>query len=284
MFQKKIFIKQKFSPTFSQNTLKRITPKFKGYWIFLEFLFKFLPSRLKILLIFPNKKLEIPIDLKDPYQIDIFFKDKYELMEPYIISRLLPDQGIFYDVGANCGWYTRIISKLKKKSIIYAFEPNNKSFNFLKEFCSNNVLTLPIAVGKDSFNKVVPINPFYRQPSGTYFKKAANGINLISLDTFSSKHNIFPNFIKIDVEGFELEVLQGSYETLNFSKFLLIEVNNSKSVKGCDYDPNLIFDILKNKGFIFKYLISNKENSITKIEHLEIGSILFSKENIEELL
>ena len=222
--------------------------------------------------------------LKDPYQLDIFFKNKYELMEPYIVYKLLPTKGIFFDVGANCGWYTRIISNLKSESIIYAFEPNSKAFNFLKEFCSENTLTLPVAVGKDNFNKVLPINPFYRQPSGTYFKNSTKGINLISLDSFCSRHKLMPDLIKVDVEGFELEVLQGSKKILEFCKFLLIEVNNSKSVKGCNYDPNLIFDILKNKGFIFKYLISNKENSITKVDSLKIGSILFSKENIEKIL
>ncbi len=283
MLTKFINIKQLFKPNITQKIIKNASPKIKGYWIFFTLIFKIFPNKLEALIIFPKNEIDVEIDLQDPYQLDIFFKNKYELMEPYIIYKLLPRKGIFFDVGANCGWYTRIISKLKKESIIYAFEPNIKAFNFLKEFCSENVMTLPVAVGKDNFNKVMPINPFYRQPSGTYFKKEPKGINLISLDSFCSKHKLIPDIIKIDVEGYEFEVLKGASKVIENCKYLLVEVNNQESVVNCNYDPNLIFEFLYKKGFIFRYLVSNKENSIIEIDCLEIGSILFCKEKIDKI-
>ena len=252
MYKKQIKINQKFRSSKLQNFLKKVFPKFKGYWLILKNLFKIIPSRLTAIINFQDSEIYIPLNLKDPYQIDIFFRDKCELMEPFIISNLLPQNGIFFDVGANCGWYTRIISKLKKEVTIFAFEPNKKAFIFLQEFCSENIITLPLAVGKDNKSKVSPINPFFRQPSGTYFQKSKNGVNLISIDTFSKKHKLMPDFIKIDVEGLELDVIKGSIETLNFCKYLLVEVNNSESVQGCKYEPNVIYEILKDEGFIFK--------------------------------
>lgn len=281
MFLKKININQIFLPYKFQIILRKIFPKIKGYWLPLSWIFMLVPSKLKAKISFQNIHIEIPLDLSDPYQLDIFCKNKYELMEPFVISKLLPKYGSFFDVGANCGWYTRIVSKLNNEVKIFAFEPNMKAFSYLKEFCSEKILTLPIAVADNSVDKVKSIKPFYRQSSSTYFKKSSKGINSISLDLFSEKNNIVPDLIKIDVEGFELKVLRGADKLLDICNYLLIEVNNSNSVKGCDYDPKILFDILRKKKFYFKYDISNKNNMIKEINTTTTGTILFSKEDIK---
>ena len=83
---------------------------------------------------------------------------------------------------------------------------------------------------------------------------------------------------------FELKVLKGAYRLLDICNYLLIEVNNSNSVKGCEYDPNIIFEILRKKEFYFKYDISNKNNLIKEIKNTTTGTILFSKEDIKSLI
>lgn len=281
-YKKKLKVKQKFKPNKFQNLLKKLFPRFKGYWLPIKYIFSFLPSRLETIIETNNLRLAVPIDLKDPYQIDIFFNDKEELMEPYIISKLLPKNGIFFDVGANCGWYTRIISIWKPESFILAFEPNKSAFKFLSEFCSSNVLTLPLAVGDSSSKKVKVNNPFYRQSSGSSIKDSKTGINIVRLDDIAEKLKLRPNIIKIDVEGYETKVLNGASKLLNIVDYILIEINSLDSVQNCDYDFHIIYELMYKCGFNFAYDIKNGKNEINQVSDHIIGSILFSRIKLSE--
>ena len=62
------------------------------------------------------------------------------------------------------------------------------------------------------------------------------------LDNFTFDNKISPNFIKIDVEGFEFEVIKGMLYTLkNFQPILMIEVqDNYKS----------IYNVMNNENYI----------------------------------
>ena len=172
------------------------------------------------------------------------------MLEPYIISKLLTEDGIFFDVGANCGWFTRIVSICRPQSLIFAFEPNKVPFKFLSQFCSSNVLTLPAAVGEVSEDKVSINNPFYRQSSGSSIKKSNDGVNIISLDKLSKRLNVKPNFLKIDVEGYELKVLEGAVEIIKDVDYLLIEVNDSSTVKNCSYKIDSVYEIMKKAASV----------------------------------
>lgn len=281
-YRRKLKIKQYFKPNKFQNLLKKVFPRFKGYWLPIKYIFSFLPSRLDTKIETKNLKLVVPLDLKDPYQIDIFFNEKHELVEPLIISQLLPENGIYFDVGANCGWFTRIISTCKPDSLILAFEPNKLAFSFLSEFCSSNVLTLPVAVGDSSSKKLEVNNPFYRQPSASSMKESKTGTNSVRLDDIAEKLNLRPNIIKIDVEGFEIKVLNGADKLLNIVDHILIEVNNSDSVRNCNYDLHDIYELMDKKGFNFAYIIKNYKSEIQEVDDHENGSILFSRLELSE--
>ena len=95
MHKKFINIKQRFKPNIIQKIIKNTSPKIKGYWFFLTLIFKICPHKLEALIIFPKNEIKVELDLQDPYQLDIFCKNKYELMEPYVVYKLLPRKGIF---------------------------------------------------------------------------------------------------------------------------------------------------------------------------------------------
>ena len=283
-FRKNILVNQKFKANKFLKIFKRIFPKFKGYWLPLKYLFKIVPSKLEVLVSIENLNFRVPLDLEDSYQLDIYFRNKEELLEPYIISKLLNEKGVFFDVGANCGWYTRIVSILRPQSLIFAFEPNRVPFKFLSQFCSSNILTLPAAVGEASEDKVSINNPFYRQPSGSSIKKSKDGISIISLDKLSKRLNLKPQFVKIDVEGYEMKVLDGAIETLKIVDYVLIEVNDSVTVKNCSYEINSVYEIMKKSGFLFAYDIQNGKNEISEVLENKIGAILFSRINLKDIL
>ena len=62
------------------------------------------------------------------------------------------------------------------------------------------------------------------------------------LDDFIYDNNILPNFIKIDVEGFEFEVIKGmSYILKSIQPIFMIEVL---------YNRNSIYNVMKNENYL----------------------------------
>jgi FkbM family methyltransferase len=188
----------------------------------------------------------------------IFLLEKYKVNEPVIL-----------DVGANYGFISLALqSNLNTNSKIFAFEPHPDISNALrKSILKNNITNITIenvAVGDtDTF---LSINLFGQTSNilDTGNKVVDKiQVNQIKLDSYLTKKNIIPNFIKIDVDGYELSVLQGLEETIvKYSPIMVVELNNDQQVLDfllkCDYNlfdldlkpfsgiPNNVFCIKKN--------------------------------------
>ena len=54
--------------------------------------------------------------------------------------------------------------------------------------------------------------------------RTPRAVQVVTLDTYVASTAVQPDFMKIDVEGFELEVLQGSQHTLKMVRAFMVEV------------------------------------------------------------
>tara|TARA_B100000886_G_scaffold335824_1_gene293575 strand:+ start:85110 stop:85790 length:681 start_codon:yes stop_codon:yes gene_type:complete len=145
------------------------------------------------------------------------------------------------DVGANKGQFSLATSYSLPKIKTVAFEPlldENKIFK--KIFKNNNLYTIvPKALG--SQNKRIKINLTKKLHSSSILKPAKEladtfgqssnkktTANMVTLyDYFKNKNLHFKNgLLKIDVQGYELEVLKGSKEIINKFKYIIIELSN----------------------------------------------------------
>ena len=145
---------------------------------------------------------------------------------PFLVDR----QRAAIDVGANAGLYTYFMSKLCKK--VYAFEPHEQLANFLKKATNENVDVINAALSDQAETR-------------TFYTPIVNGkesLNIASLDEKTAlkkpcaktviETKVLDNyqfddigFIKIDVEGHELEVLKGARETIKRCRpVILIEI------------------------------------------------------------
>lgn len=126
------------------------------------------------------------------------------------------------DVGAHVGFWTRDMAE--KFDMVFAFEPAPDTYDCLiKNTCDlGNVVCAPQAVGDEIGFCVVTENDTNNTGS-RYVQKAPQGVMMITLDSIK-----FPvcDLLKVDVEGFELQVLQGAEE--------LIEDNAPVIVMECD--------------------------------------------------
>lgn len=149
---------------------------------------------------------------------------------------LEPDRNlrVVFDVGANEGQSARIYFKQFPKALIYSFEPVATTFQKLTENTRelNRVKPFHIALGAEAseqeirlFDQSVRNTLKYRPDLTSSFR--TERVRVITLDAFVAEHSIEQiDFLKIDTEGFDLEVLHGASSTLTAGliTFILVEV------------------------------------------------------------
>lgn len=167
----------------------------------------------------------------------LWFDNNYSEQDYNIISKFLKKDEVFVDVGANIG-HLSIHAKMcvGEKGTVLAIEGNPETFSYLeKNIKLNNIIinTFPVLVGDrkktvtlenrkaDDMNQVIENN---------LGKNNYRNIKMITLDNVCSNLDQI-NLLKIDVEGYEYKVLLGAKETLKKTKYLMIEIIDSLSIK-----------------------------------------------------
>jgi len=178
----------------------------------------------------------------------------HEFNDMMFLLHFLRSGDTFFDIGANAGAYTLLASGIAKAKSI-AVEPVEATYDLLTRNLQLNqlndkVLAVNAAAGatngelrftsdQDTTNHVIAENEFVKNGTVT--------VNVVTIDSLATRSS--PALMKIDVEGFETEVLRGMVATLNQAtlKAVIIELNGSGGRYG--YDEEKIHDLLVSKGF-----------------------------------
>jgi hypothetical protein len=205
------------------------------------------------------------------YSIFLYLADLYHKIRiQRFLKNIRTQINIIYDVGCHDCSYVRIFHKLFNKSKIFAFEANPALISEAKQNIKNlnNIRLIQVGVGNSNKYENLNINnnnltstfQNVNKKSKTYKIKNIIGqnitykkkIKMITLEKFISK-NYIPDFIKIDVEGYEYEVLLGLKNKLKEIKIVMIEYRlDSLYLK---YSKNTIHKLLtKNKFKLIKKL------------------------------
>lgn len=197
--------------------------------------------------------------------------------EPWLVnlySKFIKENFICIDVGANIGWHTVNIARLCKNGLVYAFEPqpdiyNILSSNILFNGLSSNVLQFREALGKT--NEIMQFNILSEcaeknsdlinwggrkiVPMG----KGEGSIKTKKLDSFTFNT---VDFIKLDIEGFEINFLKGATKTIK-DNLPIIFFENYAWHEDC-VDDQQVIKKLKSYGYsIFRILVTSyKEDCI----------------------
>ena len=142
------------------------------------------------------------------------------------------------DIGAWCGTWAKAMEPYARK--IIAFEPDNVHFTCLQRNCTINCDARQEAVGAAEGRISLTDDNF------TQAKRVLNegNIRMVTIDSFGYKD---VDLIKIDVEGYEMEVLKGAEETLKTNQYLMIELNNNTKKYGSNNQD--VERHLRNKGY-----------------------------------
>ncbi len=171
------------------------------------------------------------------------FRPTWQLTRDEQFLRELDYTGqIVYDVGGYIGLYTLFFaSRVGPYGHVVTFEPHPGNHAELRYNVALNGFTqvtlFPVAVGREAGLLDLTLDPLNPARSTffptrlTYLPKAWKRqvvqVEVVSLDQFTSAHNLpHPDFIKIDVEGSEIEALTGMTRILaNYRPRLFIEVH-----------------------------------------------------------
>ena len=99
-----------------------------------------------------DKGFAMKLDLADPEQLKVYFYGHYhERYEADLVQRLLSGDDVFWDVGANVGYFTLVAATaLANRGQIVAFEPGKNAYERLTENLAlnpyQNIQTFPVAV------------------------------------------------------------------------------------------------------------------------------------------
>ena len=147
---------------------------------------------------------------------------------------------IALDIGANIGTFTYLLSKLAgPQGTVLAFEPIPHSFRSLQLACTmyhwRNVRLYNCAIS-DHIGEAAMELPRNFDGSINYYQcsisehASSDNLSRVRLISVDSLHLARVDFMKIDVEGHELEALKGAQETLARCKpVILIEISNPET-------------------------------------------------------
>ena len=141
------------------------------------------------------------------------------------------------DIGAWVGTWSLAINEFCTKVI--AFEPDKLHYECLVKNVPDNVETHQLAVGSE--NKKISLD----DNTHTQAKRVI-GEGDIPMTTIDSL-KLSADLIKIDVEGYEMEVLKGADKTLETPQYIMIELNSNTERYG--FTSLEVAKYLVNKGF-----------------------------------
>jgi FkbM family methyltransferase len=180
--------------------------------------------------------------------------------DKYVFSQYIKKGDTVIDCGANIGYYTNFFRAIVgKKGYVHAFEPVPSTFEYLSENtmeysnCNNYYLNMVGLYKEESTKNIYIPDSISGHASLKEHQKAWNAnkidkkeIKLITLDSYVKKNVIKKvDFIKIDVEGAEIDVLNGSKQTLLKNKPNLHLEVNSELLNASQQTVHKLWELLK---------------------------------------
>jgi FkbM family methyltransferase len=159
------------------------------------------------------------------------------------------------DIGTNIGFYTIWMSNyIDSNGTIHCFEPDKNNFEKLERNCKiNNIVQCKLnnsavadidgqlffTLGKDGENSIS--------------KTTENAIKVksVKLDTYFENYCNRPfNYVKVDIEGFELLLLKGANNLLQNKKIEILQIELNSAISNSGYEIEDVLSLLASKNMV----------------------------------
>jgi 23S rRNA U2552 (ribose-2'-O)-methylase RlmE/FtsJ len=177
--------------------------------------------------------------------LELSAMESYEPVETEIIKKNINKGDHVIDLGASVGYYTLLLAKLVgKNGKVYSFESNPEKISILEKNIHLN-----------NYQNIILIQKFVSNKSTTN-----SGIQSIALDDYFQQSNSI-NLIKMDIEGAEVQAIEGMKQLLeNNQNIKIITEFHTSELREEGADPKEFLNKLRQFGFsIFNINEKNKE-------------------------
>lgn len=209
------------------------------------------------LAIFSFDNIGLTINLEGRYERDIL-----DALSRFLTQHLdIDTDTAVIDVGANIGNHSIFFSQIFSK--VYAFEPNPQAY-YLLQYNSAGSNIVPLNYGLSSENSTVAFSIDPINLGGSKVIEGRSGPGTPSLNTIDIEvrrlddnleiKNQVVSLIKIDVEGHELQVLEGAVEFIKASRPIIVFEQSKDAIFDGTSDT---IDFLREKNYRFFTIQSN---------------------------
>ena len=184
------------------------------------------------------------------------------------LDKIIPDDAVTVDVGANCGLYTRRLARLSRQ--VHAFEPSQQMAKLLRRTSARNVRIHEIALSDHDGDAELFI------PQGE--DGLVHGLASLEARVGSSGRSISAHvpiarldgvidqdvaFVKVDVEGHELNVLNGATELVERCQPVFLVEAEDRHRAGA---TRSVFEFFREKAYRGFFL---KDNDVIGVEQFD---------------
>jgi FkbM family methyltransferase len=237
-----------------------------------SFIAKFIPNNYQYksnsLRLVQRNSINYQFDISDSVDWYLYFGLADKQIDEFY--RYVKSDSIIFDIGTNVGSVLMNCALRAPKGYIYGFEPDTTNYNrCLRNLNLNQFKNIKIekkGIGEKRQKTYLRIsNTSNRGMNRITFEKgeADTEIEIDTIDLYTKENDIKDiNLIKIDVEGFEYNVLKGAESTIRtFSPILFIELDDN-NLKEQGASASDLVDFLTGLGYTIRIAATNK--TITK--------------------
>lgn len=228
----------------------------------------------------------LKVNFDNHFAYFVYFLGEYEPAITNIVKRIVKPGDVCFDFGGNIGWYTTLLQKLVGPAgAVHSFEPVPPTFQILKENVRANenagaVRLNNLAAGAETGR--INLHLFDDLPDGhasqSDFGKTDYRIYdcpVTTVNEYLKKNQIDrAEFVKVDIEGAELMLLQGATDFFRLKRPPIFEIEMAlATTRGFGYQLNEIIEFIRGLYDYEFYVINEQTGGLEKFEKFDSGDI-----------